>query len=115
MTVSTAFARGGAEGPRPQPRSVVEKGWEIDEETGKEKRTRRSVQGCGVDGLESGHRYRVDVEREAIEGAWWRDGTKEDVMVEEGSREWNLSEVEPGEGTLEVVGGEIPGVEFEVL
>lgn len=94
---------------------MVEKGWEIDEETGKERRTRRSVHGCGVDGLESGHRYRVDVDREAIEGVWWRYGTKEDVMVEEGSRDWNLSELEPGEGKLEVVGGEIPGVEFEVL
>lgn len=115
VTVSTGFARGGVDGPRPQPRSVVEKGWEIDEETGKEKRTRRSVQGCGVDGLESRHRYRVDVEMEAIEGVWWRYGTKEDLMTEEGSREWNLSEVEPGGGKLELVGGEIPGVEFEVL
>ena len=94
---------------------MAQKGWEIDEETGKEKRTRRSVQGCGVDGLESGHRYRVDVEREAIEGVWWRYGTKEDVMVEEGSQEWNLSEIEPEEGKLEVEGVGSPGVEFEVL
>lgn len=93
---------------------MVERGWEIDEETGKEKKTRRSVLGCGVDGLESGHRYRVDVDREDIEGVWWRHGTKEDVMVEKGSRGRNLSEVEPEEGTLEVV-GEIVGVEFEVL
>lgn len=115
MTVSTTFARGGAEGPRPQPRSVVERGWEIDEETGEEKRTKRSVQGCGVDGLESGHRYRVNVEREAIEGVWWRYGSKDDVMVEEGSRKWNLAEIEPGEGKLEVIEKEISGVEFEVL
>ncbi|MDI1488108.1 MAG: hypothetical protein OHK93_007382 [Ramalina farinacea] len=116
VTVSTRFARGGKDsGPRPQPRSVVERGWEIDEETGEERKTRRSVRGCGVDGLESGRRYRVDVEKQAIERCWWRYGTKEDVMVEEGSREWNLSELEPGEGELEVVEGEVAWVEFQVL
>lgn len=115
VTVSTRFARGGTQGPRPQPRSVVEKGLEIDEETGKEKNSRRSVRGCGVDGLESGHRYRVDVEREAIEGVWWRYGTKEDVMVEKGDRGWNLNEAGPEKGKLEVSEAEIPGVEFEVL
>ena len=92
---------------------MVEKGWEIDEETGKERRIRRSICGCGVDGLESGHRYRVDVERKAIEEVWWRYGTKEDVMVDQGSHDWNLSEVKREEGNLEVV-GEISGVEFEV-
>lgn len=93
----------------------MERGWEIDEETGEERKTRRSVRGCGVDGLESGRRYRVDVEKQAIERCWWRYGTKEDVMVEEGSREWNLSELEPGEGELEVVEGEVAWVEFQVL
>ena len=116
MIVSTGFTRGGADGPRPQPRSVVERGREIDEVTGEVKEgTRRSVAGCGVDGLESGHRYRVDVDREAIEGVWWRYGTKEDVIVDKGSRMRNLWEIERGEGNLEVVGGEIPGVEFQVL
>lgn len=94
---------------------MVEKGREIDEETGKERTTRRSVRGSGVDGLESGHRYRVDVEREAIEGVWWRYGTKEDVMVEKGDRGWNLNEAGPEEGKLEVLEAEILGVEFEVL
>ncbi|MCJ1340715.1 hypothetical protein MMC09_006011 [Bachmanniomyces sp. S44760] len=116
VIVSTGFTRGGADGPRPQPRSVVERGREIDEVTGEVKEgTRRSVAGCGVDGLESGHRYRVDVDREAIEGVWWRYGTKEDVIVDKGSRMRNLWEIERGEGNLEVVGGEIPGVEFQVL
>lgn len=47
-------------GVRPQPKEVVEKGWELDER-GKEMRVRRSTKACGVDGLERGHRYKVDL------------------------------------------------------
>lgn len=97
---------------RPQPKEVVEKGWELDER-GKEMGVRRSTKGCGVDGLERGHRYKVDVKREVVEGIWWWWGDKEEVLVEKGSKDWNLAGLERGGGTLEV--GEIEGVEFEVV
>lgn len=109
-TVSTAFGRGGV-GVRPQPRSVVERGWELDEQ-GNERKIRRSTRACGVDGLESGHRYRVDVSRGKLMGIWWRWGTKDDVLVDEGSLDWNLSSLPPEQAPLEV--GQIDGVEFSV-
>ena len=56
--MSTEFSRGG--GSRPQPRAVVERGWQVDEQDN-ELKIRRGTKGCRVDGLESGHRYRVDV------------------------------------------------------
>lgn len=113
VITSAGFSRGdGNKGPRPQPKEVVVKGWDVDGE-GREIRVRRSTRGCGVDGLESGHTYRVDVKREAMEGIWWRWGEKEDFLVEEGSLDWNLSALKP-EG-MGVRVGEIEGVEFKIL
>ena len=40
---------------------------------------------------------------------------KEDIMVEDGSQESNLSELEPKGTKLELVGGGLAGVEFEVI
>ena len=109
VVVSTEFSRGG--GQRPQPRAIVERGWMLDEQ-GNELKIRQSTQGCGVDGLESGHRYKVDVARGGLMGAWWRCGTKEDILVDQGSLDWNLSSLSPEPIPLEV--GEIDGVEFSI-
>ena len=43
---------------------------------------RRSVHAHGVDGLEAGHRYRLDVKRGELYGMWWRWGAKEDYLVD---------------------------------
>ncbi|KUJ13388.1 uncharacterized protein LY89DRAFT_687520 [Mollisia scopiformis] len=106
--VSTGFGRGGGKFP-PDPKAVVERG-RVRDENGKELKIRTSTSGCGVDGLEGGHRYRVDVTRSPLTiGRWWW-GTKEEVMVEPGGVDWNIL---PGEEIpLEV--GSIEGVEFEV-
>ena len=95
---------------KPQPRSVVERGWEIDEE-GKETRIRRSVCATGVDGLESGHRYAVGLNKELIERIKWAPVRKEEILVD-GSREgryvqdyaWNSGGVEfcVKEGSLSI-------------
>lgn len=97
---------------RPQPKEVVEKGWELDER-GKKMRVRRSTKGCGIDGLEKGHRYKVDVKREVVEQACWLWGDKEEILVEKGSKDWGLAGLEWERGRLEVE--EIEGVEFEVV
>jgi hypothetical protein len=106
--VSTGFGRGGGTYP-PEPRAVVERGWVRDEE-GNELKIRRSTSGCGVDGLEGGHHYRVDVTQGSLTGIRWWWGTKEEVMVDPGSLDWNIL---PGEQTpLDI--GPIEGVEFSV-
>ena len=71
---------------------------------------RRGTKGCGVDGLESGHRYRVDVAKGSLMGIRWRWATREEIMVEPGNVHWNLTEVEPEQALLEI--GEIDGVEL---
>ncbi len=107
--VSTGFSRGG--GKPPQPRAVVERGWELDER-GNELKIRRSSKGCGIDGLEVGHRYKVGVTRESLMGLWWRWGTKEEFQVEPGNLNWTLNEVTPEQVPLEV--GPIDEVEFSI-
>ena len=52
----------GKGGRRPQPKEVVEIGRELDER-GKKTGARRSTDACVLDGLERGHRYKVDVKR----------------------------------------------------
>lgn len=80
----------------------MEIGWVLDER-GRKTGARRSTDAFGADGLERGHRYKVDVKREGIEGIWWWWGDKEEVMVEKGDKDWKLEF------------GEIEGVEFEVV
>lgn len=109
--VSTGFSYSAGKGSRPQPKAVVERGWVVDEQ-GNERDLRRSRRGCGVDGLESGHRYKVDVARGKLMGIRWWWGTKEDIMVEPGDLHWNLSELLPEQTPLEI--GQIEGVEFSV-
>lgn len=43
---------------------------------------------------------------------WWMWGTKEDVLVEEGSREWGMQNLESDKGQLDI--GEIGSVEVDV-
>lgn len=108
--VSTGFSRGGGN-VRPEPRAVVERGWVLDEQ-GNELKIRRSTRGCGVDGLEVGHRYKVGVTRGPLMGLWWRWGTKEEFQVEPGEPRWTLDEVKPEQVPLEV--GPIDEVEFSI-
>lgn len=89
----------------------MEIGWVLDER-GRKTGARRSTDAFGVDRLERGHRYKVDVKREGIEGIWWWWGDKEEAMVEKGSKDWNLK-LELSGGELEFE--EIEGVEFEVV
>ena len=109
VVVSTEFSRGA--GKRPQPRAVVQRGWELDEQ-GNEMKIRRGTSGCGVDGLESGHCYRVDVAKGSLMGIWWRWGVKEDILVEAGSLHWNLTELASEQTPLEI--RDIKGLEFSV-
>lgn len=82
------------------------------DEQGNELKIRRSIEACGVDGLEGGHRYKVGVAREELMGIWWRWGVKEDMLVEPKSLRWNLSHLKPERVPLNV--GEIEWVEFSV-
>ncbi len=109
ITVSTRFARGN-EGMRPMSKAAAQREREEAERRG---HARRSVFACGVDGLEPGHRYRVDVAKAGLMSFWWVWGTKEDVLVDAGSRDWGLDSVQVEETPLEIV-GEIEGVEFEI-
>ncbi|KAL8899343.1 MAG: hypothetical protein Q9207_006255, partial [Kuettlingeria erythrocarpa] len=108
VTVSTRFARGN-EGMRPVSKAAAQREREEAERKG---HARRSVSACGVDGLEPGHRYRVDVAKASLMSFWWIWGTKEDVLVDPGSREWGLYNVQAEETPLEIEG--IEGVEFEI-
>ena len=108
--VSTGFSRGGGKQP-PQPRAVVERGWVLDEQ-GNELKIRRSTQGCGMDGLEVGHRYKVGVTRGPLMGLWWRWGTKEEFQVEPGEPNWTLNAVTPEQVPLDV--GPVEEVEFSI-
>lgn len=104
--VTTPFGRGSF---HPQPKSVVERGWELDEH-GNEKKIRRSIHAQGVDGLEPGHRYRLDVKPGDLQGMWWRWGRKEDFLVDPDSsdRMWSADQSEQGALEFEP----IEGIEF---
>ena len=106
--VTTSFGRGSF---HPQPKSVVERGWELDEH-GNEMKIRRSIHAQGVDGLQSGHRYKLDVKFGDLQGMWWRWGTKDDFLVDPDSsdRMWSADQSEQVALEFE----EIEGIEFSV-
>ena len=80
IEISTGFGR--RDGLiKPQPRAVVERGWELDDE-GNEIKIRRSIFPTGVDGLEPGHRYSIGLNTEALAAAWWAPVFREEVLVE---------------------------------
>ena len=101
--VTTSFGRGSF---HPQPKRVAERGWELDEQ-GNEMKIRRSVHAQGVDGLQPGHRYRLDVKAGALQGMWWRWGTKEDFLVNPDSsdRMWSADQSEQGALEFEPIEG----------
>ncbi|KAI8946390.1 hypothetical protein F4801DRAFT_71160 [Xylaria longipes] len=80
VELSTGFGRGGG-GIKPDPRTVVERGWERDEH-GNERKIRRSTQATGVDGLEPGHTYSVGLNMEALGGCWWAPVTRDEILVD---------------------------------
>ena len=108
--VSTPFARGHT---RPQSKAVAQRGWVLDDE-GNERKIRRSVHARGVDGLEPGHRYRLDVKRGELWGMWWRWGTKEGFLVDAdsppGQRMWSPDQSEQSPLDFKP----IEGIEFSV-
>jgi hypothetical protein len=103
VVISTPFGPSGGNS-RPEPKAVVERGWVLDSE-GNETKTRRSRQGCGVDGLEGSYRYRVDVARGPLMGVQWWWGTKEELLVEPGRVDWNLLPGEDMPLTLDLLRG----------
>ena len=109
-TVSAPFGRPNF---HPRPKAVAQQGWELDDE-GNEMKVRRSIHALGVDGLEPGHRYRLDVKRMELEGIWWRWGTKEDYLVDPDTqgaeRMWNSGDSEQDVLVFEP----IEGIEFSV-
>ncbi|KAL8678017.1 MAG: hypothetical protein Q9224_005729 [Gallowayella concinna] len=107
--VSTAFARGDDDPP--QPKAIVQRGVVLDE-NGNETTARRSKLAQGVDGLEAGHRYRLDVASGGFHNVWWRWGTKEENLMEPDSADRMLRQEQSEKATL--VFTAIEGIEFSV-
>ncbi|KAI1180321.1 hypothetical protein F4777DRAFT_310818 [Nemania sp. FL0916] len=111
VDLSTGFGRAGG-GIKPDPRSVVERGWERDE-NGNERKVRRSKQATGVDGLEPGHTYSVTLNMDDLRKYWWAPVAKDEILVDrkgEGSYvqdyPWNLDtplDFRVSEATIEVL------------
>jgi hypothetical protein len=80
LKLSTGFGRGGGS-VKPDPKAVVERGLELDE-NGNERNIRRSRFATGVDGLEPGHEYVIGLNKEVLKRVWWAPVGKEDVFVE---------------------------------
>ncbi|KAI1171947.1 hypothetical protein F4777DRAFT_563624 [Nemania sp. FL0916] len=80
VELSTGFGRAGG-GIKPDPRAIVERGWERDEH-GNEQKIRRSMQATGVDGLEPGHTYSVGLNMESLRGMWWAPVTRDEILVD---------------------------------
>jgi hypothetical protein len=72
LTLSTGFGRNGGK-IKPQPRAVVQRGWE-------------SKKATGVDGLEPGHLYFVRLNHELLERCKWTPARKEVVLVDRRGR-----------------------------
>lgn len=116
FTISYGFCTGGGDTIRPYPKHVVEEGW-IPDENGNPTSWRMGTKGTGVNGLESGKRYRVDVNMENLKEIWWQWGERDDILIEGGGAPgtaWRLQDAERGTGEVEWV-GEVLGVEFDVV
>lgn len=108
IVVSTRFARGNEE-MRPLSKAAAQQEREEAVQSGK---ARRSMLACGVDGLDPGHRYDVSVAKGPLMALWWKWGTTHDILVEPGSQDRNLSNLQSEETPLEVE--EIRSVQFAV-
>ncbi|KAG9615123.1 hypothetical protein KCU86_g30, partial [Aureobasidium melanogenum] len=84
MTLSTPFGRNGSN-VKPQPKAIVERGWELDE-YGNERKIRRSTRATRVDGLEPGHEYLVRLNHELLEQYKWTPARKEQVLIDPSER-----------------------------
>ncbi|KAG9799366.1 hypothetical protein KCU96_g36, partial [Aureobasidium melanogenum] len=84
VTLSTPFGRNGSN-VRPQPKAVVQRGWELDE-NGNERKIRKSTKATGVDGLEPGHEYLVRLNDELLEHCKWTPARKEEVLIDHSKR-----------------------------
>jgi hypothetical protein len=91
VALSTPFGRNNS--AKPQPRAVVQRGWELDEH-GNEKRIRRSKESTGVDGLEPGHQYLVKLNHELLKQCKWTPARKEEVLIDRSERELRGSYIE---------------------
>ncbi|KAL8712687.1 MAG: hypothetical protein Q9220_003219 [cf. Caloplaca sp. 1 TL-2023] len=76
---TTVRASFGPEDPR--PKHAMNERRSTSPERGKTS-PRRSTRVRGVDGLEAGHRYRLDVSEEGLQLGWWKWGTKDDILVD---------------------------------
>jgi hypothetical protein len=82
--ISEELGRNGGK-IKPQPRAVVQRGWELDEH-GNERKIRRYKKATGVDGLEPGHLYFVRLNHELLERCKWTPARKEVVLVDRRGR-----------------------------
>ena len=109
--VSTPFGV-SAEDP-PQPKEAIQRGWLLDE-NGNELKIRRSTRACGVDGLEAGHRYKLDVPPENLRRKWWWQwGTRDEVLVDERETAESMLYAEHSE-QLALDFEPVDGIEFSV-
>lgn len=51
--------------------------------------------GCGADGLEEEHRYKLVLPRMSVMGLAWRLETEEVILVKSGSLDWKLMMLSP--------------------
>lgn len=72
----------GRPGRKPQPKAIAERGWELDEH-GREMKLRRSMFATGVDGLEPGHEYKVDVNTESLRNCLWTSTNIDEILVDQ--------------------------------
>ncbi|KEQ90427.1 hypothetical protein AUEXF2481DRAFT_704329 [Aureobasidium subglaciale EXF-2481] len=79
VTMEDAFGR--AANVQPQPKSIVQRGRELDDQ-GRERNIRRSTRATGVDGLEAGHEYQIGLNLEMLKACRWAYATKDDALVD---------------------------------
>ncbi|KAL5371705.1 hypothetical protein DPSP01_014056 [Paraphaeosphaeria sporulosa] len=96
--LSTGFGRGGG-GVKPQPKSVVERGLEVDA-NGNEVNLRRSKSATGVDGLEPGRKYEIGLNTDLLDIIRWAPAEKEDILVEGTGEGSNVQDYEWNKGSL---------------
>ncbi|THY52477.1 hypothetical protein D6C99_04132 [Aureobasidium pullulans] len=100
VTLSRPFGRGNSGTVKPLPKSIVQKGWELDDQ-GNPMKIRRSQSATGVDGLEAGKEYRVGLNMELLEKCKWSFATKDEVLVDRGDKGSSPSDYTWEKGVLD--------------